>query len=154
MIFKGAEQFEADRVDRARLKRTCRKGEPLPANCGNVWTCVVCDRSLLSKAGLVNHMKSHGNNQARAVPVAPLNVPTESQQAGFSCSHCPKVCKSAGGLKRHLKSHGNDVPVAATSAQVNQLECPVCSKQCKSLAGLKSHLRAHGRSTDEGVAIV
>lgn len=100
LTFEGAELFEADWV---KLKRACRKQEPLPANCGDVWVCEVCNQTLLSKAGLVNHVKSHESNPTTLV--APPMPCIESQDGNFSCSHCSRVYQSDGGLKRHMKVH-------------------------------------------------
>ena len=155
LIFDGANLYESNRIARAELRRACRKRESLPANCGSVWICEVCDRSLLSKAALVNHLKSH--DRATAAPVIPCSIPTNEAHI-LSCPLCPKVCKSTGGLKRHLKIHGDagSVAVAATSGS---FACHICQLQCKSTAGLKSHLRAHGRrdqpdEEEEGMALV
>ena len=155
MIFNGANLYESNRIARAELRRACRKRESLPANCGSVWICEVCDRSLLSKAALVNHLKSH--DRPGAATVIPCSIPTNEAHI-LSCPLCPKVCKSTGGLKRHLKIHGDagSVAVAATSGS---FACHICQLQCKSTAGLKSHLRAHGRrdqpdEEEEGMALV
>lgn len=149
-IFKGSELYESQRVDRAKLKRLCRKREPLPADVESVWTCEVCNRPLLSKAGLVNHMKSHGSNVTSTVLVAPLSAQPDpcDNPAGHNCPFCPKVCKSAGGLKRHINSHRDSetAPVPAAITQRSPLQCHICDRICNSLAGLKSHLRWHQRA--------
>ena len=154
-IHKGVEKFESDRVSRAKQRRACRKGEALPPDCGPTWICEVCGRVLLSKAGLVNHLKSHQNTRPHP---APASVPAPDQSTAvpiaYACTLCPKVCKSAGGLKRHYKVHGNSVP--DTVAEKSPLDCHICFKTCRSRAGLLSHLRAHGRQehTEEGMALV
>ena len=156
-IHKGVEKFESDRVSRATHRRACRKREALPMDCGPTWICEVFGCVLLSKAGLVNHLKSH--QYSRSQP-APASVPAPDQStaapAVHACTLCPKVCKSAGGLKRHHKVHGNTVPVPDPVAERSPLECHLCLKICKSRAGLLSHLRAHGRQehTEEGMALV
>ena len=47
--------FESNRAARAVVKKTCRKGKPLPIV--DPWTQSwdVCDRYLLSNVGLVDH---------------------------------------------------------------------------------------------------
>ena len=144
-VYLGAKRLQEDTVAQAKLRRACRKHEAVPAT---QWICDVCGRVMLSKAGLVNHLKSH---QPRAVVNIPLPAaPAISSAApALSCSICDKTCKSAGGLKRHMKVHGGEAPTASVSAPL--LSCHLCHKQCKSLAGLKSHLRAHGRSAQTEV---
>ena len=96
----------------------------------------MCGRLLLSNAGLVNHLKSHGqwtNEVAEeALPGRPRNQ---------TCPTCGLVCKSAGGLTWHSKIH-KDVPQPETSNMRN-FKCYICERTCKTKAGLKSHLRAH-----------
>ena len=150
----GVKTFESNRVARAVIKRACRKGEPPPTGNIRVWICGICNRSLLSNAGLVNHLKSHQNKRSRVVPIA---APTAAVVVeNLICPVCHKVCKSAGGLKRHLKMHGDAAPVTNTISQ--GIECHLCRKKCNSLAGLKSHLRAHERKDqtagDEGMALI
>ena len=92
--------------------------------------------SLLSKAGLVKHLKLHGlwPNEAvyeEALPGRPRK---------HTCSTRSLVCKSAGGLTRHSKSH-KDVPQPVISDNGN-FKCYICERACKAKAGLKSHLHA------------
>ena len=154
LICSGAKRYEEDRVKRMELRRACRKREDISSVTEELWTCDVCDRKLLSKAGLVNHMKSHELNRSSRLP--PVNVPLHNDvinQGGHTCPHCSKVCKSAGGLKRHMKVHGNDpLSVVPAVPPAGEFTCPKGSKQSKSLAGHKSHLRWHDRV--EGVASV
>ena len=150
----GVKTFESNRVARAVIKRAYRKGEPPPTGNIRVWICGICNRSLLSNAGLVNHLKSHQNKRSRVVPIA---APTAAVVVeNLICPVCHKVCKSAGGLKRHLKMHGDAAPVTNTISQ--GIECHLCRKKCNSLAGLKSHLRAQERKDqtagDEGMALI
>ena len=60
LLKRGAEVSEKERVDRAELKRSVRKGNMsvLPDDVKS-WKCEICVRILLSKAGYVNHKKSH-----------------------------------------------------------------------------------------------
>ena len=138
-IFQGVDNYESNRVARSELKRACRKGDTVQ---GTLWSCEVCGRVLLSKAGYVNHMKSHQSCGSRTTPLLPV-VPLPASTV-HTCSVCAKVCKSAGGLKCHQKIHGDSAPHSIS--QDSPLMCQICSKLCKSLAGLKSHLRAHGRT--------
>ena len=148
-IFDGAGKFEKARTDRIELKRACRKHEAPLAARGDVWICNICGRYLLSKAGWVNHLKSH--NPGSTQPTSFASSLPDNQQADFTCPHCTKVCKSSGGLKRHLKIHSShDTTPYATIGNLHT--CSICRKACKTLAGLKSHLRAHGRETTDGVA--
>ena len=54
--------FERKRVEHAELKRALRKQDDsaVPTDVMNELKCSVCGCLLLSKAGLVNHLKSHG----------------------------------------------------------------------------------------------
>ena len=60
LLKRGAEVSEKERIDRAELKRSVRKGNMsvLPDDVKS-WKCEICVRILLSKAGYVNHKKSH-----------------------------------------------------------------------------------------------
>ena len=60
---------------------------------------------LLSKAGLINHLKSHGQRPNEAVYEEAL----PARRTKHTCPTCGIVCKSAGGLTRHPKVH-KDVP--------------------------------------------
>ena len=140
-IFQGVKTFEGENVARAELRRACRKFEDVP---DTPWSCDVCGRVLLSKAGLVNHMKSHQPRPTSTRTAPSASVPAASTVASIVCEVCGKVCKSPGGLKRHMKTHGDVIPPAATLE--SSLTCNICSLPCRSLAGLKSHLRKHERA--------
>ena len=143
------ESFEKARTDRIELKRACRKHEAPLAARGDVWICNICGRYLLSKAGWVNHPKSHNPGSIQTISFA--SALPDNQQAEFTLPHCTKVCKSAGGLKRHLRIHSShDTTPSPTIGNLHI--CSICRKACKTLAGLKSHLRAHWRETTDGVA--
>ena len=60
LLKRGAEFSEKERIDRAELKRSLRKGNMsvLPDDVKS-WKCEICARILLSKASYVNHKKSH-----------------------------------------------------------------------------------------------
>ena len=139
-IFQGVKSFEEESVARAELRRACRNFEAVP---DTPWSCDVCGRVLLSKAGLVNHMKSH---QPRPTSTR-IHAPVTITVAPTVCKVCGKVCKSPGGLKRHLKIHGNAAPSAVTV--VSNHTCHICSLPFRSLAGLKSHLSRHERKRDK-----
>ena len=144
-INKGAEVFERERVDRAELKRGLRKGNiSLPSD-EISWKCETCSRVLLSKAGYVNHMKSHER--------APTDVNTHllpPQPGVTTCAVCEKTCKTTAGLKRHMKIHKDIIPQRSAVNPITVLDfiCHICHRPCKSAAGLKSHLRAHGRTVN------
>ena len=104
--------------------------------------CSVCGRFFLSKAGLVNHLKSHGRWPNKAVYEEALPArPTK-----HTCPTCGLVCKSAGGLIRHSMIH-KDVPEPEISNNEN-FKCYICERTCKTKADLKSHLRAHNRAVN------
>ena len=143
-IRERCSSFERKRVEHAELKRALRKQDDsaVPADIMNELKCRVCGRLLLSKASLVNHLKSHGqwtNEEAdeEALPGRPRN---------HTCPTCGLVCKSAGSLTRHSKIH-KDVPQPEISNKGN-FKCYICERTCKTKAGLKSHLRAHDRAAN------
>ena len=142
LVRKGCSEFEEKRVERAVLKRALRKQDEsaVPVDVQEELKCNVCGRFLLSRAGLINHLKSHNQrqNQSFYEEVLPPRPPMHS------CPTCGLVCKSAGGLTRHSKIH-KDVPQPAPSKE-GKFKCYICECSCKTEAGLKSHLRAHGRA--------
>ena len=94
-------------MEQAALKRALQMQDDsaVPTDVLNELKCSVCGRFLLSKAGLINHLKSHGlwPNEAVYEETLPAR-PTK-----HTCPTCGLVCKSAGGLTRHSKIH-KDVP--------------------------------------------
>ena len=142
-VKKGCKSLCTKRTQRAKLKRDLRKGnmENLPSDSAN-WKCESCGRILLSKAGYVNHLKSHQRNPpARVVPPQPDST---------TCAVCGKVCKSTSGLKRHMAVHKDDIkhPDPINPVKTLTFVCHVCHRPCKSAAGLRSHLRAHERTKE------
>ena len=142
-VKKGCKSLCSKRTQRAKLKRDLRKGnmENLPSDSAN-WKCESCGRILLSKAGYVNHLKSHQRNPpARVVPPQPDST---------TCAVCGKVCKSTSGLKRHMAVHKDDIkhPDPINPVKTLTFVCHVCHRPCKSAAGLRSHLRAHERTKE------
>ena len=135
----GCCSLEAKRLRHVKLKRELRKGctQNLPSGFAG-WICETCNRVLLSKAGYVNHLKSHENN--------PPNTMVHPQPDRTTCIVCKKVCKSISGLKRHMNTHKD---VLQQPDPINPVKtafvCHLCYRPCKSAAGLRSHLRAHGR---------
>ena len=143
----GSRNAEAVRSQNAKLKRDTRKGiiRELPDDKPS-WKCNVCERVLLSKAGYVNHLKSHAgsNNQSSYTNLPPRPDST-------TCVICRKVCKSASGLKRHMHVHKKDIvqPDPINPIKTTEFICHICKAPMKSNAGLNSHLRAHGRKSRE-----
>ena len=151
LIRTGCDVFEKKRVEHYILKRALRKQEEndLIASLSQELKCIYCGRILLSKAGLVNHLKSHEERQNQAVYKDSL----PPRPANHTCSICGMVCKSAGGLTRHLRTHKEEAaqPVVPTNVK---FMCHICQRTCKTEAGLQSHLRAHGRKAkNEEMAI-
>lgn len=139
----GVINFETKRTDNEKLKRRIRKGDTqnLPADI-RIWRCEVCSRVLKSKAGYVNHLKTHDSNCRTDMSVLP------SQPAENVCVICGKVCKSARGLKIHMHVHKEVIPQSdpINPVKTTSFVCHICFRPCKSSSGLKSHLRAHARS--------
>ena len=114
---RQAESF----VQNSNVRLVSRISQTFLCNLGHVWICNVCSRILLSKAGYVNHMKSH-NSQNSASRRTACNFLVHNYSV-HACTICPKVCKSAGGLERHFLVHRR------TPAATNQkalFECSIC----------------------------
>ena len=145
-IREGCKASEAKRMIHTKLKRDLRKGVAtnLEANTAR-WECETCGRFLLSKAGYVNHLKSHAQQLPQDILPPQPGVTT--------CVVCSKVCKSTAGLKRHMAVHKDIIAQKDTINPVKTLSfiCHICYKPCKSTAGLKSHLRGHRRRLGEDV---
>ena len=126
------------------MRRSLRKQDDsaAPTDVLNGLKCNVCGRLLLSKAGLVNRLKSHGQWPNETVYEETLS----GRPRKHTCPTCGLVCKSAGGLARHSKIH-KDVPQPEISNKGN-FKCYICQRTCKTKAGLKSHLRAHDRAVN------
>ena len=140
-VKKGCSLLHCNRVERAKLKRDLRKGnvDNLPCDSAN-WTCETCSRVLLSKAGYVNHVKSHAREHVSStIPPHPGST---------TCAVCNKVCKSTPGLKRHMVVHKDVIqyPDPINPVKTLTFVCHLCYRPCKSAAGLRSHLRAHERT--------
>ena len=144
---EGCDLFEKERVKDAALRRKLRKGDDSVPENVKIWKCEICGRVLLSKAGYVNHVKSHSGSQNQA---AYENI-ISSRPPENICAVCNKVCKSVSGLKRHMAVHKKDIQQKSLVTTVKtSFVCHVCYKTCKSTAGLKSHLRGHARKKDHG----
>ena len=86
-----------------KLKRDLHKGVPTNLDVNiNRWDCETCRRILLSKAGFVNHQKSHAYQPPGDV------LPPRPKET--TCVLCSKVCKSVVGLKRHMLLHKAVIP--------------------------------------------
>ena len=132
----GCGSLHVKRLERAKLKRALRKGnrEDLPCDHAN-WICETCGRVLLSKAGYVNHIKSHIDRpSSSSVPQRPDST---------VCVICRKVCRSASGLKRQMGVHRDSIshPDQINTVKILTFVCHIYRRPCKSAAGLQSHLR-------------
>lgn len=138
MVRTGCCSFDVRRIERAKLKRALRKGNEEDVLCDHAnWVCETCGRILLSKAGYVNHRKSHIDRPSS------YNVPQQPEST--VCVACGKACKSVPGLKRHMVVHRNSIPRPdpINPVKIFTFVCHVCHRPCKSAAGLRSHLRTH-----------
>ena len=96
--------FEESRQEHNRLKRRLRKGDNHGFDGG--WTCKICQRILLSKAGWVNHVKSHQKRHTLDISQSKRNATSEARMdRSLSCHLCNKLCKSSAGLASHLRGH-------------------------------------------------
>jgi hypothetical protein len=127
-VSEGSRDFEARLIAHKKLKRDLRKGVVNDVSaCAARWPCKKCGRLLLSKAGYVNHLKSHNQHPRREVLASRLD-----QQ---KCLMCNKACKSVAGLKRHMAVHKSEVGKhnAISSARSLLFTCHICFKACKRL---------------------
>ena len=133
----GCSYFEANRVQHVQLKRALRKGSHVNlAGRTSAWSCGECNRVLLSKAGYVNHLKSH----EKYLPAC------HQRPDDLTCVLCKLQCKSHSGLKRHLAVHKIRIEEPLfIPTEITSCICHLCHKMFRSVAGLKSHLRAHER---------
>ena len=144
LIRERCSSFEEKQVTHAELKRALRKQDDsaVPADVMNELKCSVCRSLLLSKAGLVNHLKSHrqwSNEEVdeEALPGRPRNHTCHYMWLGMQVSwrfdlalQDTQRCSSAGNFKRR-------------KFQILHLQ-----STCETKAGLKSHLRAHNRAVN------
>ena len=125
-------------LERAKLKTALRKGnlENLPCDHVN-WICETCGRVLFSRAGCVNHMKSHIHR--------PSSSSVLQRPDSTVCVICGKVFRSASGLKRHIVVHKNNISHADTKNPVKILTFVnhFCHRPFKSAVGLRNHLRTY-----------
>ena len=125
--------FEQKWMEHAALKHARRiQGDSA------VPTCSVCGRFLLSKAGMINHFKSHGQKHNEAVYEEALPALPKKH----TCPTCGLVCKSADSLTGHSKMY-KDFPQQVISTH-RKFKCHICERTCKTITGLKNRLRAHG----------
>ena len=96
--------------------------------------CCMCRHFLQSKAGLVNHLKSHGQEHNEALYEEAL----PARHTKHTSRTCGLVCKSAGGLTWDSKIH-NSVPQSVTSVN-GKFKCHICKSTCKTVARFKSYL--------------
>ena len=99
LVKNGCGSIHVKRLEHAKLKRVLRKG-----NLENVTMQIGSGkhgRVLLSKAGYVNHMKSHIDR--------PLSSSVPQQPDSMVCVICGKVNRCASGLKRHMVVHKDSI---------------------------------------------
>ena len=121
LVHDSVDSLEKRRVDYAGLKRAVRKQQPhhLIAT-ANTFTCEICQRVLLSRAGYINHKKAHQRRaqtqqlsqglMIQVHDVLQCNTPNcknarHQMMPPNQCSVCGKTCKSKGGLTLHRKVH-------------------------------------------------
>ena len=90
-IHKGCNDFERDRISKAKVKRAIRKGDldSIPVQMRHEHVCDICGKIAMSKAGLASHKRVHA----------------VSAVEDLVCGRCNKVCKSKAGLSSHMRVH-------------------------------------------------
>ena len=122
MVHEGTIAFEKSRIAHKKVRRDIRRGIAVALPDDKVlpimFTCNVCARPCLSRAGLKSHLRSH---KAR-----------------------PKIDYKVTGTTHHTnirQGHEEQLQLQPTIADKG-FSCQLCTRQCRSLAGLKSHIRS------------
>ncbi|VDL92818.1 unnamed protein product [Schistocephalus solidus] len=127
--------------------------------------CPQCDRTFISRIGLVGHFQIHRTETGEPVPGAP----THSRDRHLHCPYCPRAFTHHMGLFSHIRIHDSgihhnanniDTPctpfapailiTTATTTTMNHIapessnfSCPQCTRNFNSRIGLVGHLRIH-----------
>lgn len=129
---------------------------------GKVYTCFICNRSMVSPRSLEWHL-SHIHNQT--IPgVVQEEGETNEVLKRVSCNHCDKTFKTELILRTHVKNtHTVKEPVKCTDCELTftsevrlkhhmmvehdrlegTLKCPHCPKRFVNRLRLKTHMIAH-----------
>ncbi|BHF80082.1 hypothetical protein SprV_0702320600 [Sparganum proliferum] len=131
------------------------------------YTCPNCDRTFISRIGLVGHFRIHRTATGAPVPGAP----TYTHRARLHCPQCPRTFTHRMGLFGHMRIHESGIdrstdstimpnpaptspprpPTAlpATDTDTTVFTCPQCPRTFTSRIGLVGHLRIHRTETGE-----
>ncbi|VDL96574.1 unnamed protein product [Schistocephalus solidus] len=136
-------------------------------------TCPHCNRTFISRIGLVVHLRIHRTQTGEPVSGAP----THGRDRRLHCLHCPRAFTHRMGLFGHMRIHDSGIhriadntdtsctpstpailTAAATPTTMNAIppastdfSCLHCTRNFKSRIGLLGHLRIHRTEADEPV---
>ena len=132
---------------------------------GRVYTCHICNRSMISKRSLEWHLSHiHNENFSSEQNEEQQSSNIDSETRRVTCSHCKKTFKTETILRTHIKnSHTEKVPIKCEICDVEFTsevrmkhhmmtehqrfegteKCPHCPKRFVNLLRLKTHMIAH-----------
>ena len=129
LVYESVDQFEKGRADHADMKRAVRKHQPHHLiESSNTITCQVCNRICLSRAGFLQHMKTHDR---RAPP--PRDCAIAQRHMRGPILHDVMKCNCRACIR------------AKALLLVPPHVCPTCGKVCKSKGGLTLHQKVHNK---------
>lgn len=103
-VYAGCENFEVLRVEHATIKRALRKREDTEDfDLDPAYSCGICGRVCLSKAGLKSHGTTHAGHELGAREGGGRS-PTR-----LSCRICGKLCRLGGAMWNHMRTHSHAI---------------------------------------------
>ena len=152
-VHQNVSNFEKKRREYASMKRAVRKKQhhPLIAQ-STTFPCHICNRILLTRAGLTNHLKWHRKQNFVQKHSAVLHVHDIFRCTCARCRHAVSMLKPNRPSTKQCRPLVHDVlrcdchlckRHAAALSPSNQ--CQECGKVCKSKGGLKLHQRVHNK---------
>ena len=164
-IHRNVANFESSRREYAGMKRAVRKNQPHPLIAqSTTFPCPICNRILLTRAGLTLHLKWHRKKNFVQKHLTGLLVHDIRRCDCARCRHALRMLKplDRANMARERLACGATVarcgPLvhdvircgchsckrnAAALVPVNQ--CPTCGKVCKSKGGLTLHRKVHNK---------
>ncbi|BHF63617.1 hypothetical protein SprV_0200661100 [Sparganum proliferum] len=184
----GHMRIHASGIDRSTDSSTPLNPTPSPAPCAPTalpasdtdttdLACPHCQRTFISRIGLVGHLRIHRTETGEPVPGAPIYT----RQPRLTCSHCPRTFRHRMGLFGHMRIHESGIDrsphspttsntsaapsptlhpssdahlttntttgSAADDTDTADFSCPHCPRTFTSRIGLVGHLRIHRTET-------
>ncbi|KAM4051811.1 uncharacterized protein ACNLHF_026016 [Anomaloglossus baeobatrachus] len=148
-----------------KQERACTQEKP--------FTCSECNKYLITKAGLISHMKTHSEKKSYSCPecgkcfnwksALVRHAKTHTREKLYACSECGKCFTYKSVLVRHQKTHTKDKSSTySKSVKRNDkaslvahqkmhkgekpLSCTICGKCFVRKSVLIAHEKAHKRN--------